>query len=515
METNYGVDQWSMEPDSSAETNPSSDYFTTTSELINDKIEKGKNKNTKRKTLGDLAMFKRFIFNENAEERDPMDIPPNQLDIYIAAYLTKIKISATQEYQPGTLQNKLSSLARHFRDNQYPHSLTDSKIFPKTNKSLKTKQKELKQQGYGDRPNAAQEITPAEEDQIWNTEISTDDPQKLINGVWFTCQKFFGQRANEGADKCLWGDVELKSDINTNEYLQFTERATKTRSGQDINNVRSFRPKVWATPNFPDRCPVNLYKQYRARRPPHMLEPDSPFFLNINHKRRPDCPYWFKAQKMGINTLSSMMKKMATNAGVTGRKTNHSVRKTNTQRLIDAGVPTNSIMELNGWRNVSTVLKYATSSVERQEHMSDVLALNNIHYRNPLAEIAGRNKPALGYPTNDNSTQRRPLAEIQAPEINNQLALPEPPPPSNDPPQSSQQIVPSTSNSHGSSVNRPSKQPDIASLFSGVTFTGNPNITINYSCTSNHSQMSASNTQSGPAPKRIRRPVIDSDSDSD
>ena len=45
----------------------------------------------------------------------------------------------------------------------------------------------------------------------------------------------------------LWGDLELKKTSAGVEYVEFNERATKTRSGA-TNDVRQFPPKMFAKP---------------------------------------------------------------------------------------------------------------------------------------------------------------------------------------------------------------------------------------------------------------------------
>jgi len=45
-----------------------------------------------------------------------------------------------------------------------------------------------------------------------------------------------------------WGDIELKTDTNGIEYLEFNERQSKTRTGVNPRDVRHVTPKMWATP---------------------------------------------------------------------------------------------------------------------------------------------------------------------------------------------------------------------------------------------------------------------------
>ena len=58
-----------------------------------------------------------------------------------------------------------------------------------------------------------------------------------------------------------------------------------------------------------------------------MLEPDAPFYLTVNHFKpsvqgQQNDRIWFKAQPMGVNKLSSILKDMCKAGGIP-RKTKH------------------------------------------------------------------------------------------------------------------------------------------------------------------------------------------------
>ena len=54
-----------------------------------------------------------------------------------------------------------------------------------------------------------------------------------------------------------WADVKLRKDAKGNEYLEYTERQTKTRSGIDTSNVGRVSPKMFSTGGEQD--PVAVY----------------------------------------------------------------------------------------------------------------------------------------------------------------------------------------------------------------------------------------------------------------
>ena len=177
----------------------------------------------------------------------------------------------------------------------------------------------------------------------------------------------------------LWGDISLEKDEN-GEYLTFKERSTKTRTGAGTD-TRWFQPKAYENKRDPRKCPVRLYKLFRDRRPLTMLQPDSPFFLAINHGNKSltidsqeALRKWYKQSPLGPNQLGSMMKFMAKEAGFVGKYTNHSLRKTMCNTLLQAGVPPTLIQQMSGHKNVASISNYATASKKQQREMADIVA---------------------------------------------------------------------------------------------------------------------------------------------
>ena len=64
-----------------------------------------------------------------------------------------------------------------------------------------------------------------------------------------------------------WGDITLKRDDGSREYLEFSERQTKTGTGENPRDIRTVKPKLWTNMNNPDRCPIKVYKKYAEIRP--------------------------------------------------------------------------------------------------------------------------------------------------------------------------------------------------------------------------------------------------------
>ena len=75
--------------------------------------------------------------------------------------------------------------------------------------------------------------------------LGTRNPEALLNTLWLNSTMHFGLRGcKEHRDMC-WGDVKLKE--TADEYLEFNERKTKTRTGLGRHDIRTMPPKMPAT----------------------------------------------------------------------------------------------------------------------------------------------------------------------------------------------------------------------------------------------------------------------------
>ena len=63
-----------------------------------------------------------------------------------------------------------------------------------------------------------------------------------------------------------WGDVKLCKTDHGDEYLEFNERQTKTRTGADLRDVRAFAQKN-VSANGDEKDPVAVYKVFAENRP--------------------------------------------------------------------------------------------------------------------------------------------------------------------------------------------------------------------------------------------------------
>ena len=170
--------------------------------------------------------------------------------------------------------------------------------------------------------------------------------------------------------------MKLKKTSTGVEFLEYGERQTKTRLGDDTNDVRPIAPKMFSLPNS-DRCPVLTYKVFAEKRPTQMNFDELPFYLAVNNIKTDslDKKPWFKQSPVGVNKLNSIMKVMSEKAELNKpRLKNHSGRKTMMQTVVNEEIPPTDIIQLSGHRNHRSVHNYATVSEKQQMKMSRTLS---------------------------------------------------------------------------------------------------------------------------------------------
>ena len=82
-----------------------------------------------------------------------------------------------------------------------------------------------------------------------------------------------------------WGDVKLHKPASGEEYLEYNERKTKTRSGKNTRDVRKVTPKMFSMPGN-ERGAIAVYKLFADKRPAEMNSDDSPFYLAVNSLKK-------------------------------------------------------------------------------------------------------------------------------------------------------------------------------------------------------------------------------------
>ena len=284
----------------------------------------------------------------------------------------KVRKQNGEEYEPNSITAFFRSFDRYLKDKGQTRSVIQDKEFKGARRVLEAKRKNLRKQGKGRKQNAAEALTVDEEEKLRSTkQLGDHSPHSLLQTVWYFNTMHFGWRGSDEHRRVCLRDLHLLEDDRGTEYVEFSvERGTKTRTGCEWQPERAFNPRMYSTGT--ERCPVRHFKKYINLRPENARENGSPFYLAIANA--PNENVWYKNQPLGVHSLSKFMKSMAVNAGIHGRKTSHSARKTMITRLVQSNIHPLHVAQLSGHKNLKSLDSYSVASVHQQKNMSRIIS---------------------------------------------------------------------------------------------------------------------------------------------
>ena len=154
--------------------------------------------------------------------------------------------------------------------------------------------------------------------------LGVADPKSLQNAVFYTLGKML----------CLRGGLEhrslklsqLERRRQPDHYI-YNENVLKNRNGSFKQlHVKSKTVPVYACPQAGVKCPVYLLDLYISKLPPKAVENDIFYVRPLDVPDNPSAP-WYSVTPVGKHTLSDKVK-ICNMAGLSGNKTNHSLRAT-------------------------------------------------------------------------------------------------------------------------------------------------------------------------------------------
>ncbi|XP_062595369.1 uncharacterized protein KIAA1958-like, partial [Saccostrea cucullata] len=264
-----------------------------------------RNPNTVRKTNSNVNIFRNWLRGKN-ESRPIVDLEVIVLDKYLAVFFMTAKKQDDSEYEPETLKSVQSSINRYLKQNNRHINIIEDKEFSHSREVVASKMKLLRQQGKGNKSRQADPLTSEEIDILYERNLlGKGNPKAVINTLYINNTLHFGMRSRLEHSNLRWGDVQVKIDTSGQKFLEFTERATKTRNGV-VGGSRPYAPKMYEDKDNP-RCPVAMYEFYAEKRPQTMLKKEDPFYLGV-HRNWAEKTVWYVSQALGKNSLGCLVK---------------------------------------------------------------------------------------------------------------------------------------------------------------------------------------------------------------
>lgn len=136
-------------------------------------------------------------------------------------------------------------------------------------------------------------------------------------------------------------------------YLTYQETVSKTNAGGLYQ--KKLKPKhVEVREVQHDRCVVKIASAYLQR-----CDCDS-MYIFCQPIRNPNGYRWFSKMRLGLHSCQKMLKTMAQESGLSGRITNHTLRKTTVTRLFSENVDDKVIRSITGHRSRDGLDAYKT-----------------------------------------------------------------------------------------------------------------------------------------------------------
>lgn len=180
-------------------------------------------------------------------------------------------------------------------------------------------------------------------------------PKDYLDAFFFYVGKSFCLRGGE--EHCNMALSQLTRFYQPDRYV-YCERSLKNRQG-GLNQTKLEHKTVTivANPKAGNRCCVFLLDLYINKLSPS-AETDLFYCKPMASAPMDDSSPWFFNIPVGKNMLSKMVPEMCAEAGLAGKKTNHSLRFTGTSCIFEAGVPEKLIQQRTGHRSLESLCKY-------------------------------------------------------------------------------------------------------------------------------------------------------------
>ena len=299
-----------------------------------------------------------------------------ELNEALCRFLLEIRKKDGSEYPPNTVHHICCGIMRYLRTEGQPQiNFFSDGSFSHFREVLDSEMKRLRGQGLGSKKRQAEPLTQEEEQLLWEKgQLGQHSGQALLNTMLYMCGTYFALRSGQEhrALRHSPSQIELIEKPCQRAFLKYTEDVSKNHQG----GLKSRKCKTKVVIHHenvqnPSRCFVNLYKLYNTKCPKD--RPEHAFYLQPLKSPTADC--WYNTVPIGHATLAGTIARICRQAGITGYKTNHSLRATAATRLYQAGINEQLIMETTGHYSLEGVRSYKRTNTEQQESVSDILSL--------------------------------------------------------------------------------------------------------------------------------------------
>ena len=292
--------------------------------------------------------------------------------------ITKLKDGSL--YPGCTLYQMIIAIQRYLSENGLNWKLIEGCEFSSVKTVLDNVMKERARDNIGTVKRQANVVTYDYEEMLWKKDIlGEQNPDQLRQTVMFLIGINCGLRAGDEHQDLRRDGIDKPSQFSFQRNckgvhcLVYTEdTVTKTNDG-GLASMKKDRKVRWIFPHENTNCcPVRLVDKYMSLCPPvTKATMKSNFYLRSLEKPNP--AQWYSTQVLGLNKIRKTVKEMLKDTELDGFFSNHSLRRTGTSHLFQAGVDRKLVKEYSGHRS-DALDQYQITSEDQKQMVSNVLA---------------------------------------------------------------------------------------------------------------------------------------------
>ena len=146
---------------------------------------------------------------------------------------------------------------------------------------------------------------------------------------------------------------------------------------------------VVANPDVGSRCHVHLLDKYISKLSPEDIEKNLFYCRPLSCTPKEPSQPWYMPVPVGKNTLCKMVSEMCEEAGISGKKTNHSLRVSGASSHFSAGVPERIIQQRTGHRSLEALRLYERVTDDQNLTVSKILCGEKNSFEDSERKVEG------------------------------------------------------------------------------------------------------------------------------
>ena len=190
------------------------------------------------------------------ESRLVEEIALKELNAYITEFIITVrKKDSNDDYEPSSLRALMVGFEQYLKKN-FGFSIMKDPEFEHIRKTLQSKQKDLKQKGKGNKPNASVALTEEEIELLYDKELlGTSTPEALLNTIWLNNTIHFSLRGCKEHQICV-GRCATTPKYKWREIFGVFD--------ENPEDVRQIKLKMCSVPGS-EKDPVAAFKLYAKK----------------------------------------------------------------------------------------------------------------------------------------------------------------------------------------------------------------------------------------------------------